>query len=918
MKKFLPIWILTISCCLFLTSCSSAQITLSNFTKYTTTGKAVQVHAGNASVRFIFYKDDVLRVDYLPDSATVPDTSFVVVHDTSIAITPGVVETDSTIVISSNQIQVVCKKNPLRISYYNSSNGLLLSEPSSGGLIKNNLSRTTMFNLQPNDHFYGTGERGNALDKRGLAFDSYNVSTGGYTTPVSNMAASIPFMPTSNGYALYFDNTYKGRFDLGYSNSDRYFYTATGGELTYYLIVGETIPKQIENYTWLSGRQPMPPKWALGFIQSKYGYRNQTEAEALVQTMRDKKIPCDAIVIDLYWFNYMGDIAWRLSSWPQPLQMMSDFKAQGMKTILITEPYITQPSLNYGEGVGLGYLAKNPNGQPFTLSNWWSCNCNAYLLDITNPAAQSWWWSKHPSFFGNDLAGIWTDLGEPERHPDSMKHYIGSTAKIHNIYNLLWAKTIFDGVNDLRPNQRFFNLTRSGFAGIQRYGVSIWSGDVGRGFGGLAVQLPMVLNMGMSGIGYHNSDIGGFCCGTTTPELYARWMQYGTFCPITRAHGVDQTPEPWAYGAEVEAISKKYIELRYQLLPYIYTMAYENHKTGMPLARPLMFDYPRDAQLTNESSSYLWGNSILVSPVTEEGQTSQSLYLPQGKWVNFWTDKEVTGGQTITTSAPIETMPLFVKSGSIIPMQFVMNYTDEKPLDTLRLACYPSNEFSGSFTMYEDDGKTLDYQTGSFATTEFSQRCDVSGSDTSVVINIGKSNGIYTGKPLNRVYISEIHGIISKPNSVRSNLVLITEQESYTSLRQHADGFFYDSTSQILFIQTPTVPDSTYEIIAENVHLLGVNDSPETLPSKSYRLDQNYPNPFNPKTEFGFRIGSSGLVTLKVFDVLGKEIATVVNDNLPAGDYKREWDASGIASGTYLYKLQSGEFTDSKKLILLR
>ncbi|MEK6571439.1 MAG: TIM-barrel domain-containing protein, partial [Bacteroidota bacterium] len=414
-----------------------------------------------------------------------------------------------------------------------------------GGLATNQAERWAVFSLSSDEHFYGTGERGTSLDKRGHAFDSYNTQIGGYTSALPTMNINIPFLASSKGYALYFENTYRGRFDLGSSDPTKFMYKAFGGELSYYLIVTRRIQDQLEKYAWLTGHQPLPPKWAFGFIQSKFGYRNDTEARMLVRTMRQKQIPCDAIVLDLYWFSQMGDLLWNLSAFPNPFQMMSDFLAQGIKTVVITEPYISSLSSNYSVAAASGYLGQNGQGQPYVLNNWWSCGCDAGLLDLTRPSAQDWWWGKHPEFFGNELAGIWTDLGEPERHPDDMQHYLGSTAKVHNIFNLLWARTLFEGYGRFRPSQRLFNLSRSGYAGIQRYGVIPWSGDVGKSFGGLAVQLPMMLNMGMSGLAYHNSDIGGFCCGTTTPELYVRWMQYGTFCPITRAHGTGQPTEPW-------------------------------------------------------------------------------------------------------------------------------------------------------------------------------------------------------------------------------------------------------------------------------------------------------------------------------------------------------------------------------------
>ncbi|MBI3189288.1 MAG: DUF4968 domain-containing protein, partial [Ignavibacteriales bacterium] len=331
---------------LFFTHYLFSQTYLSNYTRHTVNINTVQVFAGSASVKFFSIKSDILRVDYLPDSTSQSDSSFVVIKSTD-GIMPTITETDSSLTIDFAEIAIRCKKYPIRFSFYSSMNKLLLSEPLSGGLATNGKQRIARFNLATNDHFYGTGERGTKLDKRGLDFDSYNVAIGGYQNALPNMNANIPFLASSNRYALYFDNTYRGHYDLGKTNSSIFTYTADCGELTYYLIAQETVSEQLEKYTWLTGRQPLPPKWALGFIQSKYGYRNETEARSMIQTMREKEIPCDAIILDLYWFQHMGDISWNTSAFPDPFGMMSDFLNQGIKTIVITEPYIIEPSSNY-------------------------------------------------------------------------------------------------------------------------------------------------------------------------------------------------------------------------------------------------------------------------------------------------------------------------------------------------------------------------------------------------------------------------------------------------------------------------------------------------------------------------------------------------------------------------------------------
>ncbi|MBN1426182.1 hypothetical protein JXA88_16650, partial [Candidatus Fermentibacteria bacterium] len=589
-----------LSLCLALHLPGSAQTYLGNYSGHSVGGRHAEIRAGDATVRAVSFDDRVLRIDFLPSPTTTLDSSLAVIADTLAAPIITAEDAESTLTLTAGALSLICTKYPVRLTIRVSGTELL-AEPIEGGLATIGSNRRATFLLDPNDHFYGTGERGTALDKRGQRLWCYNTHEGGYTDPVSTMSVNVPFVASPRGWGLFFDTTYPGWFDLGESEADRFSYETDGGELSFFVMQGETVPDLLDLYTQVTGRQPLPPLWAFGYIQSKYGYRNEPEAREAIRIMREKRIPCDAIVLDLYWFRHMGDISWDTASWPNPFSMMREFQEQGIKTIVITEPYIVEYSPNFSEAGLRGFLAHTSSGQPYRLHNWWSCGCDAGLLDLTNPDARDWWWGKHPAFFGEELGGLWTDLGEPEAHPDGMQHTMGEARKVHNVFNLLWAKTIHDGFAAMRPNERLFNLTRAGSAGIQRYGVIPWSGDVGTEFGGLEVQLPMLLSMGMSGLAYHNSDIGGFCCGETSPELYVRWMQYGTFCPITRAHGVDYQPqEPWGYGAEAETICRAFIELRYRLIPYLYTMAYHNWLNGMPLARPLFFLDPTDSRLTNE------------------------------------------------------------------------------------------------------------------------------------------------------------------------------------------------------------------------------------------------------------------------------------------------------------------------------
>jgi alpha-glucosidase (family GH31 glycosyl hydrolase) len=808
--------ILPVVYCIFLSLSAHAQVALGDFTAFTRKGNIVTLRAGEASVNISFYAKDVVRIDLLPSPLSAVDSSFAVIRNTSADIPVSLIEADSSVTVSSNALQVVCRKFPLRLAFRDASGKQLTAEPSSGGMGAKGEASIARFSKLPDEHYYGTGERGTRLDRRGQAFDCYNTQAGGYAAPLSTMNINVPFIASTKGYAIYFDNTYRGRFDVGASDSTELTYSAAGGILSYYLIAAPTLPGELERYTWLTGRQPLPPRWAFGYIQSKNRYRNEEEARAMVRTMREKAFPCDAIVLDLKWFAAMGDLRWDTTAWHDPEGMTSDFRAAGIKTILITEPYVVETSVNYDEASRLGYLAKDSLGRAYTLDKWWSCGgCNASLFDMTDPAAREWWWGRHPAFLGRYVAGLWTDLGEPERHPADMRHHLGTTGKVHNIYNLLWAKTVFEGMSRYRPGERVFNLTRSGSAGIQRYGVIPWSGDVSRSFAGLEVQLPMLLNMGMSGLAYHNSDIGGYARNPTTPELYVRWMEFGVFSPVTRAHGAGEVvngapTEPWQFGTEAEGICRDMLRLRYELLPYNYTMAYRNYETGLPLARPLIMMYPGDSRLTDESSSYLWGDDFLVSPVVKPGETTKRVVFPEGEWVNFRTDELVQGGRTLEVPAPLGSIPLFVKSGSIIPIAPQMQYSDARPLDTLILCVYPGSANVDSAFLYEDDGKTTAYQNGGFSLTRYAQTAGEKNGRLHLTVDIGPSKGEFTGKIRKRTYEVEVHRVGGRPEVVRLNGKAVPEFSSAAGTTSGGSGYRFDPRLSRLTILVSCNADSTY------------------------------------------------------------------------------------------------------------
>lgn len=894
---------------------------LGDYTSSHQTTNSLTVHTTTGSVQLIPYAGDIVRVDFLPTDTTVSDSSVVIIQDSTTSVGFQVQNADSSLMLAMNVLRVQIQKFPVRLSFQSSGGEVLLQEIEPGGMESIGNQRIAKFQLTPTEKLYGSGERGNGLNLRGRSINLYNTQNYGYSTPPAQMNINVPYLGSSNGYAIYFDNTYPSEFDIGENNPNQLVYRTEGGELTYYVFAASAITDQLQRYTWLTGRQPLPPKWALGYLQSKFGYRNEQEARQMVTTMREKDFPGDAIIIDFYWSAHMGDLSWDISNWPDPAGMIADFAEEGIHTIILTDPYFVENSSYYGELTNQHpeYLGRDGTGAPYTLPNWWSCGCDAVLFDITNPGAQSWLWEKYSDLLNTGLAGLWTDLGEPERHPSDMNHSLGSAEKVHNIYNLLWAQTIFRHYSNYAPNSRVFNLTRSGFAGIQRYGVFTWSGDVSKSYDGLSSQVPFMLNMGLSGLAYHSSDIGGFCCGTTTPELYIRWLELGVFSPFVRPHGADfQATEPWTFGIVAESYARNLLALRNQLIPYIYTTARENYLTGIPIVRPLFFGDKDDPALENNTESYMFGESFLVSPVLREGVREKTLYLPQGKWIEFWSDDIYSGGQRVTVDAPLPQIPLFVKPGSIIPMQPPMEYVDAKTADTILVHIYPDPEKSGAYSLSEDDGVTTEYQNGSYATTAMSYVFQPNEEYQELEINIEAIAGSYSGMPHTRTYRSITHLLAQPPDTVLWNRGVLIPTQNLTELTHNNAGYYYDVGSHSLYIQTRDSVSHNQRFTVPGAELTTSLETNTPL-AQQFSLRQNYPNPFNPVTTIEFELKSKGMTILKVYNLRGQVVAILVNEVLDPGRYSFNFRvAEDLASGIYIYRLQTNERVLTRKMLFVK
>ncbi|NLW02062.1 MAG: DUF5110 domain-containing protein [Clostridiaceae bacterium] len=587
--------------------------------------------------------------------------------------------------------------------------------------------------------FFGLGEKTGFLDKRGRRYIMWNTDDPLHTPDKDPLYKSIPFMIGLDGkraYGLFVDSTARSEFDLGYGDRERLSITVFDSQLDLYIIDGNSISEVVRQYTMLTGRMEMPPIWSLGFHQSRWGYYPQEKVMELAETFRTRQIPCDAIYLDIDYMDGFRIFTWDSSRFPDPGEMTSQLREQGFRVVTIVDPAIRKDSDYhvYMEGAREGHFCKLPTGEVYHGKVWPG---TAAFPDFSRDRTRKWWGLKHSSLFDAGVAGIWNDMNEPSDFTsgtgledrikmtvpdDLMMDFDGKPqpfSRCHNAYGLLMCRATYEGFRALRPRERPFMVTRSAYSGIQRY-AAVWTGDNYSWWEHLAASIPMHLNIGLSGIPFVGADVGGFQ-GNSSPELYARWIQLGAFTPFFRAHSEKSTQdhEPWSFGPEVEEIARKAIRLRYELLPYLYSEFRQACETGLPVMRPLILDFQDDRNVYGINDQFMFGKDIMAAPVTRPGDRKRLVYLPQGVWYDFYTKAGIEGGRFIIADAPLDRIPLFVREGAIIPMARSACSTQSMDFSTLWIEIYAGPE--GSFTLYEDDGLSMDYHYGAFNLRRFTQ-----------------------------------------------------------------------------------------------------------------------------------------------------------------------------------------------------
>ncbi len=670
------------------------------------------------------YSDKIVETSFIPKGETFnPESHAVVLAPASVK--TSLKETESAIVYTTPGIVVSITKAPFKISYTYRGKPLISEKH---GYAKIADGETLDFNLDDSEALYGAGARALGMNRRGYRLALYNKAHYGYETHSELMNYTMPLVMSSKLYAIHFDNPQIGYLDLDSGKNDTLTYQTIGGRKTYQVIAGDSWEDLVGNYTELTGRQPLPPRWAFGNFASRFGYHTAAEGRAAVDRFIAEGIPLDAIIFDLYWFGKyikgsMGNLAFLPDAFPDPQQMIADFNKKGVKTILVTEPFILTTSDRWQEAVRENVLATDTDGKPFTYDFYFG---NTGLIDIFSQKGRDWFWNIYKGYINQGVAGWWGDLGEPEVHPSALQHATGSADQVHNIYGHEWAKMIADGYHKDFPKQRPFILMRSGYSGSQRFGLIPWSGDVNRTWGGLQSQPEIALQMGMQGLAYMHSDLGGFAGANLDDELYTRWLQYGVFQPIFRPHAQEQVAsEPVYRDEKTEALAKQAIRLRYRLLPYNYTLAFDNNQRGMPLMRPLFFEEPHNPKLFAVSDAYLWGNAFLVAPVLTAGATDKEVHFPAGSdWFDFYSEKEYGGGANETIAVVADHIPVFVRGGAVVPMAKAKQNTTEYSTKHIDLHYYhDATVAAGSGKLYDDDGVTPNaFEKGEFEILHFASR----------------------------------------------------------------------------------------------------------------------------------------------------------------------------------------------------
>ncbi len=681
----------------------------------------VDITTDNAFATITVYSPNVIRVR-MDKQKLGDDFSYAVITSPQKTKT-SITQNDQQITIVTDSLKAVVTKTPYSITFYTLSGDVISQDEP--GLTTSWVSEsvTTYKKMQAGERFIGLGEKTGNLDRKGNGYTHWNTDAFGYATDRDPIYSTIPFyigIHHNLNYGIFLDNTYQTDFNFGASNNRFSSFGARGGEMNYYFICHKHIADIITSYTELTGRMKLPPMWSLGYQQNRYSYYPETEVMRIAQTLREKKIPADGITLDIHYMDKYKVFTWDKSRFPDPKAMNAKLKDMGFKLTVIVDPGVkAEPGYGvYDRGIKADIFAKYSDGTNYTGEVWpgW-----CHFPDFTNPKARTWWGTELKKYGEDGISGIWNDMNEiatwGQKMPDNIifdyEGHKASHLQTRNVYAMQMARASYEGGKEAF-GKRPFVLTRAGYAGFQRYSA-IWTGDNRAEDSHMLLGVRLLNSLGLSGVAFTGMDIGGFT-GNATPALFSRWMQIGAFNPYFRNHTAVNTKsaEPWTFGEEVLETSRNYVNLRYMLMPYLYSTFYEATQNGHPVMRSLAIDYTFDPNIYNEQfqNQYQFGHAFLVAPFDGIAGFGK-VYFPQGKWYDLYTDEVQSSGQPKIMELSAHKLPVYVKESSIITMQSLVQSTSQQPTDTLVVHVYNGN-VNNSFVYYEDDGESFNYEKGAY------------------------------------------------------------------------------------------------------------------------------------------------------------------------------------------------------------
>lgn len=571
------------------------------------------------------------------------------------------------------------------------------------------------------EHFYGLGDKTGYLDKRWYEYEMWNADIPSpHEDNFKRLYKDLPFFITLGDdyrYGIFFDNTFHAYFDLGKEQQDYYFFGAEDGNLDYYYIGGASIPEIVEHYTWLTGRTPLPQLWTLGYHQSRWGYVTEEDIMSIAKGLRENQIPCDAIHMDIDYMDGYRVFTWNQKNYKDPKKALENLAKDGFKPVCIIDPGVKldKDYKVYQEGIKNNYFATTPEGETYVNAVWPG---DSVYPDFGKAEVQSWWADKQKFLVDLGVRGVWNDMNEPASFkgelPLDVVFHDGDRktdhSEIHNVYGHFMSKATYEGLQK-HDSRRPFVITRACYAGTQKYAMG-WTGDNHSIWRHLEMAVPQLCSMGLSGLTFAGTDVGGFG-SDTTPELLSRWVQVGCLSPFFRNHSCLGTKlqEPWQFDEKTLEINRKYINLRYELLPYYYDLFHEQEQTGHPVMRPLIYQYEQDKNVRTINDEFMVGENLLAAPVLHQGVNKRMVYLPKGTWYDFWTREKVEGGSYILKDAPLNVCPMYLKAGSILPKYPVQQYVGQKKITELTLAVTPGK---GSYHHFQDNGEDYGYKDGEY------------------------------------------------------------------------------------------------------------------------------------------------------------------------------------------------------------